>query len=104
MPEVGVVTARDVMKMRGTEVWDIHALAEKWDLFYEADHSTLRQVFEVFKERLVREGHDFEFQSFVYRNKIKPIVQKRAEAIPREFSFSLKEKNNELTLKRSIEG
>lgn len=87
MPEV----LSQVQAVRGSKVLDIHALVQKWDLFYGANHSTIEDVFELFKERFVRQGHEFAIQSFVYRNKIKPIVQKRAESIPTWFDFNVSE-------------
>lgn len=71
--------------VRGTERADIKAKITMWDLFYEADYASLREIFEdYFKPRWVRSGKEFPFEWFVYQNQIAPIVEKRADAISTE--------------------
>lgn len=78
----------------------IRVRVEKWDLFYNSD-SRIKDVYEFFKERCVRPGHDLPLQGFVFRNKIKAIVDKRAEAIPPWFNFEVV--NGDTRLKDWIE-
>lgn len=73
------------------ELDNIHDAVRKWDTFYLADHSTIEDVFEYFKKRCIRPDRHLEIAGFVYRNKIRPIVQKRAEAIPAWFRYEVSE-------------
>lgn len=67
---------------------DIQRECALWDLFYEADHERVDQVLEVFRSRCVRPGRTFTREMFVHVNKVKVIVDKRAEAIPTDFTVT----------------
>ena len=75
------------VRVWGAAINDIRARVALWDLFYEADHGRLGAIYNVFHDRCVREGHTFPRQGFVFRNKIRAIVDKRAEAIPVWFTI-----------------
>lgn len=65
---------------------DVRRECALWDLFYEADHEHVDAVLEVFRARCVRRGREFTREMLVHMNKIKAIVDKRAEAIPTDFT------------------
>ncbi|MEM3554223.1 MAG: hypothetical protein QXU79_00160 [Candidatus Micrarchaeaceae archaeon] len=67
---------------------DIRAAVARWRAFYEAERN-MDLIVEEYKKRCLRPGYELSLQGFVYRNKIRAIVDKRSEAIPDWFSFEV---------------
>lgn len=83
---------------------DIRKECELWDLFYEASYDTIDQILDVFKQRCVRQGRVFTKEMLVHTNKVKPIVDKRAEAIPTDFTVQCEDETLLQRLKSWMEG
>lgn len=83
---------------------DIRKECELWDLFYEASHEHVDQILDVFKSRCVRQGRVFTREMLVHVNKIKAIVDKRAEAIPTDFTVEAEDQALLERLKAWMEG
>jgi len=75
--------------VRASSITDIAEMVREWDLYYRVNHRNLEEIVERFSERIVKKGHKFDTKQLVWRNKIKSIVNKRAESIPNWFDVDI---------------